>query len=659
MKVHGRKTKIMANETVQYVSRGSRCGWPSRLGLLLFASALGVNAQAQVVTIAESQPYSSGNVVLPSSANLVSSVIVASATTTRDVPAMIASAKETINPSVLPKPEVALADLQQKLLRLQEFVNPNTDNGQRWFNFLKWEELQAEIAKPQPSISKLVELEMDMRQNYNGLELAQFRDVRNSLHNYILALRYGRNPDRTVKFLQLQFDKLATAVQEPVAGSDIDRQFRLGQALELVYESGQANDLVSTLVRTYSKPNVRVLASEAFIRNRLMRPVAQPSPINEVILGTQICGQGCLLGNVTPQLIQSTRAASLRLLMSGNFSSDNVGTNRGVKIYSQGSAEVCAAESVILGEHGLTLAGDTVSDAALTTHITGIDHKLRIVEKLARKQVGKQKVQANEIGESRLRNRLRNEFHEQLTEQIARANQTLGRTPPVLGRVGLEKPVRTSWTSGNYLAVLWRSQKTSQIAANGSCPMPVPADGLTIQLHQSAIYNSADTVLAGRKIRSSDLDEYALQFGDKVPPQLAQEAYGEPWSITLQDFHPVAVSFDDDLITFLIRTERSEKGAQSLDQSATVTAKYAVALSDGGLQLVRQGDVDIVFEGDADRGTRAVILRSFLKNKFEKVFRENLFDRAIRIADELPDNVPDMNIASIKIDDGWIQATLN
>ena len=656
---------MMVIESGRTVSAFKFGGWPSRFALMAFTLTSGVTASAQVasaqLTSTANSESSSPVVVAVSttSASVSPSVVTASATVSRDIPAMIAAAKESINAELLPKPEVALADLQQKLLSLQEFVDPNSENGQRWFSFLRWELLQAEIAKPQPNINTLVEMEMDMRQNYNGLELPQFSNVRHALGNYIRALRYGRNPDRTVKFLQQQLDKLTQAIHEPVAGSDMDRQYRIGESLDLVYESGQANDLVAACVGSFSKPNVRVLASEAFIRNRLGRPVAQPSPIDEVILGTKICGQGCLLGNVTPQLIDNPRAANVRLLMAGHFSSDNVGTNRGVKIYSQGSAEVCAAESVMLGDGGLTLLGDTVSDANLATQITGIDHKLRIVEKIAQKQVGKQKVLANQIGESRLKNRLRSEFHEQLMEQIAQANVTLGTNPPVMNRVGLKKPARKSWTSGNYLAVLWRAQDASQIAATNSCPIPVSADGLTIQLHQSAIYNSADVVLAGRKIRSTELDDYALQFGDEVPEQLAQEASGEPWSITMQDFQPVAVSFDDDLITFLIRTERSEKGSQSLDQAATVIAKYSVQIVHGGIQLVRQGDVDVEFKGDADRGTRAVILRSFLKNKFEKVFRENLFDRAIRLSDELPDNVPDMEIASIKVDDGWIQATLN
>jgi hypothetical protein len=165
--------------------------------------------------------------------------------------------------------------------------------------------------------------------------------------------------------------------------------------------------------------------------------------------------------------------------------------------------------------------------------------------------------------------------------------------------------------------------------------------------------------MAGRRIRSTELDEVALQFGDKIPAQLSEEANGEPWSITMADYHPIEVSFDDEIITFAIHTERSEKGDQSLDDEAKVIAKYKVEKQYGGIQLVRQGDVDVEFAGKADRGTRATILRSFLKNKFGKIFRENLFDRAVRLEEQLPDDVPDLTIDTVVVDDGWLQVTLN
>jgi hypothetical protein len=566
---------------------------------------------------------------------------------------LIAKAKSQIVADKFPKPDVALADLKAKLERLSRFIDPNSENGKSWMRFLRWTELQAELEAAQPNINKLVELEMDMRQNYKGLELPEFANVRNSLNHYIRAVRYGRDPERTTKVIERQLDRLGERLQEAAAGSDIDREHEIGQIIDFLHDANQASELVAVSVSKFAKPNVRVLASDAFLKKRLGRPVSETSPVNEVILGTQIYGDSWVNGGVVPSLIANPHSANVRLLMNAHFSSNNVGTNRGVTICSQGSAEVCAAESLQLSESGLVLSGDTVSDANLNTTITGIEHRLKIVEKLAKKQVDKKQDLANAIGEQRLENRLRNQFHEQLGQQIAKANETLNRNFPVLKRVGLQKPARKSWTSNNFLALLWKSQDVAQLAATSSCPLPVPNHGVTIQVHQSAIYNAADTVMAGRRIRSTELDEVALQFGDKIP------AHGEPWSITMADYHPIEVSFDDEIITFAIHTERSEKGDQSLDDEAKVIAKYKVEKQYGGIQLVRQGDVDVEFAGKADRGTRATILRSFLKNKFGKIFRENLFDRAVRLEEQLPDDVPDLTIDTVVVDDGWLQVTLN
>jgi hypothetical protein len=79
---------------------------------------------------------------------------------------------------------------------------------------------------------------------------------------------------------------------------------------------------------------------------------------------------------------------------------------------------------------------------------------------------------------------------------------------------------------------------------------------------------------------------------------------------------------------------------------------------DNTIQLQRQGDVKIDFAGKAQGGIRGVTLRSFLKNKFDTVFKEELLDKPIRPLDRLPANSPQMNISDIQVDDGWIQATL-
>ncbi len=193
----------------------------------------------------------------------------------------------------------------------------------------------------------------------------------------------------------------------------------------ILSQSNQSPALLQTVRSHFSRPNIRVLVTSEFVQRQFSRPVSQPSPVNELILGTRITGTSHLQGSVSPQLISNASSASLRLILSGYMSSNSIGFNRGVKIYSQGNSNITAAETVSLTENGLVTHSDTSVSAPLHSRITGIDHKLRIVEKIASKKAAEQKPLADSIAQGRLERRVGTEFHQQLQVQLSQTNVQL------------------------------------------------------------------------------------------------------------------------------------------------------------------------------------------------------------------------------------------
>ncbi len=167
-----------------------------------------------------------------------------------------------------------------------------------------------------------------------------------------------------------------------------------------------------------------------------------------------------------------------------------------------------------------------------------------------------------------------------------------------------------------------------------------------------------DPIIGGRVIHHDDLDDIAKQLGQEQSDDLKKEVTGEAWSIDMAGYHPIEVEFDDNVVRFRIRTTKLDRGDQALEQPATIEAAYKVVLQNGAIQLQREGDVAIGFEGKAQRGLRAVTLRSFLKNKFDSVFKQELLQKPLRLSEKLPAGAPNLNIVDVQIDDGWIQATL-
>ena len=151
---------------------------------------------------------------------------------------------------------------------------------------------------------------------------------------------------------------------------------------------------------------------------------------------------------------------------------------------------------------------------------------------------------------------------------------------------------------------------------------------------------------------------YRIQFGELAEGAVRREN-DEPWAITMAGNNPIEVQFEDSKIIFRIRTTKLDRGDQALEQFATIEASYTPVLVDGALQLVRDGDVRIEFSGKQQRGVRAVSLRSFLKKKFDDVFKAELLDKPLRIDEKLPADLKGLKLAEIVVDEGWLQAHLN
>lgn len=569
----------------------------------------------------------------------------------------VANAQMNLDPNGLPDIGMARQRLDQAMFNLENFLATSPAHQSNWLAFLAWNDLQKELKEEIPDTDRLTQIEKSFRQNYFGLEMRQFTDVRDALAKFTHALKFGSDKAKAIEAFNKLLTKLSEQLQLPNATADFENTREIGQTVAYLFQANQASNLAQSVRGIYSRANARVLISSEFVCKRFSRPVNEANPVNEVILGTQLFGQSWLQGYVTPQLMDSTSNAALRLNLNGSFSSQNIGYNRSVKLYTQGSGSVAASETIALTDTGLVPLNDTSSDANLASQINDIEARLRIVRKIASKQAAKQKPQADSIAEGRLEDRIRTQFHEKLTKQISEANERI-KTPdlPVLTRLGIDRPTRTTWSSPQYLALLWKLQGQSQLAAPTSCPLVVDPSGVTVQLHHSVVTNLLDPVLAGRIIKNTDVDSISTQFGGTLGKGLAQQKDEKPWAITMAPYHPVEIELDDSVVKFRIRTARLDSGDQVLKMSASIEAAYKIVVTNGAIQLERQEDVKIVLA--EQRGARPATIRRLLKKIFDDVFKQQLLDQPVRVTDRLPNELKDLSLISISVDDGWIQAHL-
>ncbi len=147
-----------------------------------------------------------------------------------------------------------------------------------------WKELLAEVAKNDPNLRTLTDVELRYQQNILGLEYSPFQEMRRAIADFIHAERFGSNPEGTIKVLDAQLVKLLKVVDSKSEVSELERSREIGQMADYLISSNQAPDLLRAFRSAYSQPNVRLMVGESFVNRAIGRPVNQPNPVDEYVL---------------------------------------------------------------------------------------------------------------------------------------------------------------------------------------------------------------------------------------------------------------------------------------------------------------------------------------------------------------------------------------
>ena len=572
---------------------------------------------------------------------------------------ILENAKSELAADQVPKLETANEELRSALSHLEAFIVMDSPNGQAWNRFLRLDELREQLASDRPSLSLLNELDMHMRQNYLGLEYPQFFALRVGLNNYINASRFGSKPERTVAFLSQKIDQTLKAISAEEANTP-GKRYAVEEMLTYLAKTSQASNAVSRVKALYGTPNLSVSIQESMINRLLARTVAEPQKVNECILGTRVIGNACLSGSVTADVMPASNGVSIMLNLSAQVNTRSKGYNRGVVLNTTSYSPVFASKQLFASLDGVSSSPATAT-ASLSSRINSIEHRLRIVRKIARKKAAEQKPQADAIARGRLQRKVQRNYDSQVDEQLSDANVQLAsfknRPMPELSRLGLVKPAIALSSSSDSVDANAVQATSSQLSAPSACPLPRSASAsVVIQAHQSALVNTLDSILGGRTIRSQDLPKYAKQITGRIPEQMLEKKDEPEWSVTMKAFRPVQVDFDDQLITVTLKLADMRKGKQRLNDEATVKASFKPSFEDGVLTLERTKDLELSFK-KAERGVLAVTFKAFFQNKFEEVFKERIVTQKLDLASRFP-RLPAISIDDYQLDEGWLQITL-
>lgn len=578
----------------------------------------------------------------------------------------------------LPKFELAVENANQSITSLRQYLRSVADpqRTEAWLDYVDYDRLTTAIENGDSAIEQgriAREIYWRLSRNVEGLEREPILMLRSSLKR-LYESSFFEDQEKVAKTVALQIEKMAETLEESGDVLTPDEAARLNYLLRLINSTGLAPGVESRLQAYIGRPNVRVSIGSDIIQNAVTRPVMEQNPSDECILGTRVISQTELNGNVTARLIPSVGAARIQLMLSARFQSNGTGYNRKVRVANRGYGDVTATRDLFISDGGVEL-GSVSSSASLNSQILGIEHPLRLVRRIAAKRAAEQKGQANAIAEAKLESRVSGEFSEQTASQVKNGNLLpKAQVATVLTRLDLDQPIK-NWSSTEHFLQLELTVKNGEQTTT-AVPPPGIVNGydVVVQIHESAINNSASSILGERLLRDGEIRQFLaslvpaeLRENSPLPVSMLVPTAGsaeEKIEIAFRPLRPIIFEARDGVVRLGLRGSRFKNGDQVLDRSLEITASYKpIRQASGTVRLERVGKVEVVIPTAGGRGLSLAdrALRTAIERRFENVFPAVLLDPPFEIANPATAGKPPkpLRIKAIQPRNGWLTLHLN
>ncbi|HUP77629.1 MAG TPA: hypothetical protein VM260_03640, partial [Pirellula sp.] len=193
----------------------------------------GISVGVGVLLAGTIRAQQSSSFTQPAAPTNISSV---SSLWTRNWDLDIANAQLNLNPNRLPDVGLAKQRLDQSMVELENFLATSPQHQAKWLAFLTWNDLRSEITKTAPNLDLLVQIEKTFRQNYFGLEMRQFTNVRDSLTYYTHALKFSTDRPKTLEIFSNRLKNLSEQLQISNTVKKFEHTREIGQTISYLMQ---------------------------------------------------------------------------------------------------------------------------------------------------------------------------------------------------------------------------------------------------------------------------------------------------------------------------------------------------------------------------------------------------------------------------------------
>jgi hypothetical protein len=616
------------------------------------------------------------------------------------------------------------AEMRNRAQQLESTLGTDSEFAQSWKQYLRWENLEPhlsdEVKITREQLANLDRVLKRFRANRPGLELPVFLQTTEAISDYRalfawheLVKQVGSRSRKKYKPADLQrrvyiaqLQGLQKALTQHQEAATVGTTATIGETLGLLEQLQQSPQMVAAIRGRFVQPNVLAHLSQSAIDQFARRPVGESQQVRDVILGAQIRGTADTTGELTFTTEPAGDHVALKATIVGNIQSNTKAYKKPVVVTSRGNtAFVSTAKVLISDDQFLTLPACTSASTDNTVCSickTGGDFGRRLIEKIAWKKVRESKSQSEVIAARKAEKKVSAKFDKQVGEAIYQARQNYDekfRMPLI--RTGMFPEQMDFSSTGDAIKIQTMLASHEQISTPAAAMEFEETSDFSLKIHETAVNNFLPLLLGGLEVQQDSEAEPPQIKGD-VPhwlkklaneksearlttlneekssddkpaeqPQEEQEAAVasefKPFKLTLNQDHPLSVSFDDQQIHIrisLAEMKTIENGEETLREGWDFLVSFSLVQEGNQVKLRRSGEVEmfptgfdprwdtkLTGEQVATRGALAKILKKRASDG--NGFPEEISLPEIKIP--RPDNTEIVPILQqLHCDEGWL-----
>jgi hypothetical protein len=321
--------------------------------------------------------------------------------------------------------------------------------------------------------------------------------------------------------------------------------------------------------------NVQLQIGSDFATAGFERDIEEERDVNEVILGTKVVGEGMLTGKSSAELVSSPNRATIKVLADAEIETNTDGSQKMVTLKNHTTGTLQGEKQILFTAEGITTT-PAKARANLNAKISDVRINAGpIIKMVARGQIDSRKEDSQAEAARRAERRMSIQMNDRVDPNIAELNEKYQKIRDALNKTGLFPRV-------------WNLSSTSQqidwaiLLGNKyqpSAPIPAPAlktaNGLAVQVHQSALNNMLAIALAGRSIDEERFSQRMGEFFDETPEFLKRKSGETPAKVSFGPRAPVDVLFIDNKIRVVVRINDIQV-MDNVGRAFTISVEYQI-----------------------------------------------------------------------------------